>query len=146
MNVAMFLTPRFQVVCIQKGATMRQALERMAQHGYTAVPIVDEEDGYVGTLTEGDLLRKLTDEKLTIDDTERIPLASVARSTKNTPIEATTEIEEILSYAIDQNFVPVIDSRGVLMGIVTRKAIIQRCLKLLGADGLDILSRKIDDA
>lgn len=132
MNVAMFLTPRFEVVCIAERATMRQALERMASHRYTAVPLIDEDGCYVGTLTEGDLLRKMTDERLTIDDAERVPLATVARATRNEPIEVTVEIERILSRAIDQNFVPVVDSRGVLMGIVTRKAIIQRCLSLLG--------------
>ena len=133
MNVAMFLTPRSEVVCISDTSTMRQALERLGRNRYTAVPLVDAEGCYVGTLTEGDLLRKLIEDRLTVDDTERIPLASVRRDTDHVPIQVMAEIEGILAYAIDQNFVPVVDSRGVLMGIVTRRVIIQRCLTLLGA-------------
>ena len=49
MNVAFFLTPKSEVVWLLEHATMRQALERMERHGYTAVPLLDEEGRYVGT-------------------------------------------------------------------------------------------------
>ncbi len=35
---------------------MRQVIERMEHHGYTAIPLIDKTGKYVGTLTEGDLL------------------------------------------------------------------------------------------
>ena len=59
MNIAFFLTPKNEVVCENQDATMRQVMEKMEHYGYTAIPIIDREGKYVGTLTEGDLLWKL---------------------------------------------------------------------------------------
>ena len=36
-------------------------------------------------------------------------------------------MEDLVDKALNQNFVPVVDDRGVFIGIVKRKAIIQFC-------------------
>lgn len=59
MNIAFFLLPKKDVVVLTPQSTMRQALEKMEYHRYTAIPLIDGEGKYVGTLSEGDLLRKL---------------------------------------------------------------------------------------
>ena len=59
MNIALFLVPKSEVVCLAQNSTMRQALEKMEYHRYTAVPLIDEHGKYAGTMTEGDLLWKL---------------------------------------------------------------------------------------
>lgn len=51
MNVAFFLLPKNEVVFLPVTATMRQALEKMEFHRYTAVPLIDEEGKYTGTIT-----------------------------------------------------------------------------------------------
>ncbi|MGM0879315.1 MAG: CBS domain-containing protein, partial [Bacillota bacterium] len=56
MNVAFFLIPKNEVIY---DWTMRQAMEKMEYHRYTAVPILDKNGHYLGTLTEGDFLWKL---------------------------------------------------------------------------------------
>jgi CBS domain-containing protein len=45
------------LVTISPGATAREALELMRQHGHAALPVVDEGGRLVGLLTETDLLR-----------------------------------------------------------------------------------------
>ena len=64
MNIAFFLTPKSEVVYENIDANMRQVIERMERHGYTAVPMIDKEGRYVGTLTEGDLLWKVKNTKM----------------------------------------------------------------------------------
>ena len=44
------------------------------------------------------------------------------------PVRVTASAEELISRALDQNFVPVVDDRDMFMGIVTRRAIISYCL------------------
>jgi len=56
MNVAFFVTPKSRVVWVNASGTLVQAIERMRPNGYTAVPVLDDRGGYVGTLTEGDIL------------------------------------------------------------------------------------------
>ena len=43
MNVAFFLLPKSEVVWLSPHATLRQALERMERHRYSAVPLVDDD-------------------------------------------------------------------------------------------------------
>ena len=58
-SVAFFLVPKKEVAYLPINCTMCQAMERMEHRGYTAVPIIDEDNKYIGTLTEGDLLSNL---------------------------------------------------------------------------------------
>ena len=60
-----------------------------------------------------------------------MPLADVPRHVVNHPVHIDAEMEELLSRATDQNFVPVVDSRDVFIGIVRRRDLIQYCLRLV---------------
>ena len=59
MNILFFLTPKKEVACLPADDTLRQAMERMKYHGYTAVPLLTKEGKYAGTITEGDILRAM---------------------------------------------------------------------------------------
>jgi CBS domain-containing protein len=125
MKIAFFLTPKADVAWVSATSTMRQAIERMEHHRYTAIPVLTSEGRYEGTLTEGDLLwhMKLQPE-LRFTDTERVPLAAVTRRQKLRPVDIDAEIEALLDLALDQNFVPVVDGRDVFIGIVRRRSIL----------------------
>ena len=47
------------------------------------------------------------------------------RITWNKPIKIYAKLEQVLSQVMDQNFVPVVDDRGMFMGIITRKSVMQ---------------------
>lgn len=137
MNVAFFLTPKSEVAWIPLGATLRQALERMHHHRYAAVPILDLDGCYVGTLTEGDMLWYLTRTPgVRLDDVESLRVHDVPRRLEVRAVDVLTEIDQLLHVAIDQNFVPVVDSRNVLMGIVRRRAILEYFAEKLAKDRL----------
>ncbi len=110
--------------------TMRQALERMEYNSYTAVPLIDERGRYAGTLTEGDLLWKFKNTpNLTMKDTEKIPLKDVPRRLNNQPVRIYAKIQDLLSLAMEQNFVPVVDDNDVFIGIVRRREIMEHFSK-----------------
>ena len=80
MNIAFFLLPKSEVVYLPLYCTMRQALEKMEYHRYTAVPLLDRRGKYVGTLTEGDLLWKMKNTPgLSFEGTEKVALKEVPR-------------------------------------------------------------------
>lgn len=56
MNILFFLTPKAMCSYVEADATIRQAMERMENSGYTALPVLDSEGHYKGVITEGDLL------------------------------------------------------------------------------------------
>lgn len=124
MNIAFFITPKHESVCLEKDATMRQALEKMEYHRYTAIPIVDKQGRYVGTLTEGDLLWKMKNTpNLTFEGTNKISLRKVPKNMSNHPVSINAEIEEVVDLIMMQNFVPVVDDQEIFVGIITRKAV-----------------------
>ena len=125
MKIAFFLTPKADVAWVPTTCTVRQAIERMENHSYTAVPVLTPEGRYDSTLTEGDLLWFMKQHpEVRFWDTERVHLADVTRRMVLKPVDIDAEIEALLSLAIDQNFVPVVDGRGVFIGIVRRRSVL----------------------
>ncbi|QAT40741.1 CBS domain-containing protein [Clostridium sp. JN-9] len=134
MNIAFFLTPKNDVAFENVNSTMRQALEKMDFHKYTAIPIIDDEGKYVGTLTEGDLLRKLKNTpNLNFNNTNKIIINDIPRRMHNKAVFINADIEDLISLSINQNFVPVVDDNNVFIGIIKRSDIINYCYKNLAA-------------
>lgn len=110
---------------------MRQALEKMEYHQYSAVPLLDKEGKYVGTLTEGDLLWKIKRTPgLTFGGTSKILIKDIELHRNNIPISINAEMEDIVSKAMEQNFVPVTDDNNIFIGIITRRDIINFLSKI----------------
>ena len=126
MNIAFFLIPKNEVICLPLNCTMRQALEKMEYHRYTAVPLIDEHGKYAGTITEGDLLWNMKNTQgLTFADTEKVRIKEIPRRMTNNSVRIDAEIEDLLSLAIVQNFVPVVDDSEIFIGIIRRREIIE---------------------
>ena len=138
MNIAFFLTPKSEVVYENIDANMRQVIERMERHGYTAVPMIDKEGRYVGTLTEGDLLWKLKNTpELNFQNVNTVKLKDIPRRVRHKSVCISSNIESLISLAISQNFVPVIDDNGIFIGIIKRSDIINYCYNNLYKDKIN---------
>ena len=125
MNILFFLRPKSGVTYLTLGNSLRQGLEKMRNSGYTEVPVVDKEGNYIGTVSQGDFLWKILDESFTnMQMAERTKIDELV-SKRNAPVRINTTMEDLLSKAVDQNFVPVVDDFGAFVGIITRKAIIK---------------------
>lgn len=131
MKITFFLIPKNEVIYLPLNSTMRQALEKMEYHRFTAIPLIDEHGKYAGTITEGDLLWKLKNTPdLPFAGTERIMLEEVPRRLTNTPVRINSEMEDLVSLAVMQNFVPVLDDSDIFIGIIRRREIIEYYAKL----------------
>ncbi|MCI6275158.1 MAG: CBS domain-containing protein [Clostridium sp.] len=128
MNIAFFLTPKSEVIYENIESNMRQVIERMEYHGYTAIPLINNQGKYVGTLTEGDILWKLkSDPKLNFSNTQRVKVHDIPRRIKHKSVTINSTIESLMSLAASQNFVPVVDDEGTFIGIIKRSDIINYC-------------------
>ncbi len=113
-------------------ATLRQTLERMEHHRYTSVPILDKDGGYAGTLTEGDLLWFMKNNpEVSFDQTHKVKLSEVEMRLSNRPVSIDANMEDLISLAKVQNFVPVVDDMNRFIGIVRRSDIIDYCEKMV---------------
>ncbi|SEU08580.1 CBS domain-containing protein [Paenibacillus sp. NFR01] len=133
MNIAFFLLPKQEVACVTLDSTLRQTLERMEYHRYTAVPILTHQGEYAGTVTEGDLLWYMKDSGGTInfENASKYLLKDVPLRMNNLPVSIDADMEDLIKLAKVQNFVPVVDDMNRFIGIVRRSQIIEYCEKIV---------------
>ena len=125
MNILFFLTPKDEVAHVDDADTMRQVLEKMEHHGYTAIPLLGGDGRYIGTITEGDLLWFLKDRNFpNLHLLEDMPITSITRRRDNQAVKIDESMENLFDKVMNQNFVPVVDDKNVFIGIVTRKDIL----------------------
>ncbi len=102
------------------------------------VPILDEEELFVGLLSHRDLLAysisKLADiDPLAQSEVDRhIPIKDVMR-TEIATTTAATDLKKAISSMLENKFgcLPVIDDKGYLVGIITDEDIIRLTIRLL---------------
>lgn len=130
MNIMYFLTPKIQVTCLRDDLTLRQALEKMDSCTYTALPMLDAEGHYIGTITEGDILRYIKKAGFPgLREIEKTPLVDIPARRAVIPARASASMEELFTTSLEQNFVPVVDDRGVFIGIITRRSIMKHFIE-----------------
>ena len=125
MNVLFFLTPKSQVKYIDETMSVRQALEVMDSYRYSTIPLLSKDGKLVGTISEGDLLFYLKNHPFcNLSELDATNILKVKRNRDYLPIKANVEMSDLISAAINQNFVPVLDDQMNFIGMVTRKSII----------------------
>ena len=137
MNIAFFLKPKSQVAYLHAGNTLRQGLEKMRRHGFTAVPVIDREGMYLGVVSERDFLYRLLDAgSVEAADANGHTVADLVSDTRFEAVTIDADMDILFNRIIEQNFVPVIDSRGMFSGIVTRKDVLMHMKHRL-TDGIN---------
>jgi CBS-domain-containing membrane protein len=128
MNILFFLTPKSEVTYLRDDWTLRQAIEKLERSGYRAIPLLDTQGHYVGTVTEGDILWTLKKRyDMNLKAAENVSILTAERRVECRPVSINATMEDLIQLAMNQNFVPVIDDNKIFIGIVTRKDIIRFC-------------------
>lgn len=126
MNILFFLKPKAELDLVYENDTIGMAMERIEDHQFSSIPMINEKTGkYIGTLSEGDLLRALRQNAGSPIGSENRSVMTVRRKRDYKSVRADSNIEELFAYVKEQNFVPVVDDTGVLIGIVLRSTILE---------------------
>lgn len=129
-NVLFLLTPKAQTSCLKDNMNIRQALEKMKAHGHSAIPLITKDGEYIGTVSEGDLLNHIVENNVyDLEDLENVSIKDLKRKEDFSAVKVEADISELVEEIVNNNFVPVVDDRNVLMGIVTRKTVMQTLIR-----------------
>lgn len=125
MNTAMLLKPKSLVSYIFGDLTAAEGLKEFIANGYTAVPVIDREGLYLGVVSERDFLYRMLDtgDISSISD-GGVTVGELASTERFEPVTIDASVETLFARIIEQNFVPVVDSRGMFSGIVTRRDVL----------------------
>jgi len=126
MNIAKFLIPKVNTSYLLENQTVRQGLEKLRHHGYSAIPVLKESGEFYGCVSEGDFLRHVMDSGSTnLKDHENRKIADIMRDDFCPALTIVASIDEVVEQIQRQNFVPVVDDRNLFCGIVTRRDVIR---------------------
>ena len=133
MNIAAIMIPKISTVFFHENDTIRQGLERFRVHGYTAVPVLNDQEQYIGSVTEGDFLRHLLSVQTTsLYVLEQSRIESIVRRDFCPALSIDASLKQVISAALNQNFIPIVDSRNILCGILTRLIVFKYIAEILG--------------
>ena len=129
-NILSFLTPKSETLYLKINSTIRQTLERFDYYKYSVVPLLDDEGKYVTTISEGDILRYIkNDAYFDIRIAESVKVGNIEKYRPYKALTIFSSFEEVIKLSLEQNFIPIIDDRGVYIGIIKRKSIIDFLVK-----------------
>ena len=130
MNILALLTPKIQTLYLNSNSSLRQAIEKFDYHKFSVVPIIDDQGKFITTLSEGDLLRYMKKcGDFSLDESNKIQLLEIERHRPYKALDISTDYETIVELSLSQNFVPIVDDRGVYIGIIRRRHVIESLRK-----------------
>lgn len=125
MDIIAFVKPKREVIYVFDDTSVQEALHTLEQYRYTSIPIINREGFYVGTISEGDFLWEIKKNyQCDFDDMANNTVSSVHRHRDYSTVDINAGMDELIVKAADQNFVPIVDDKGIFIGIVTRKTIL----------------------
>ncbi len=126
MNIPFLLKPKSKIAYLYDFNTIRQGLEKIKNHGFTAIPVIGKDGSYIGTVSEGDFLWHLVGhDSGEMKEQEEYSILDIVRLDWNPAVKISETMDELLLRVMEQNFVPVVDDRNLFMGIITRKDVIK---------------------
>ncbi len=130
MNIFNFIIPKSLVEYITVDSTVRQGLEKMQFHRYVAIPVLDADGKYLGTLRNDDVLHYFL-KKGTFDTktAEKTQVGEILNAAYSKPLYHNASMEELFELVKEHNFVPVVDDRGCFIGMVLRRDVMNFLLR-----------------
>ncbi len=122
MNILRFIIPKSLVEYIETDSTVRQGLEKMKYHRYVAIPVLDSEGVYVGTLRNDDIYKYLLNRRgLNYERAEKTSVMEILDMGYLKPLLHSATFEQLFDRVKEHNFVPVVDDRGCFIGLILRR-------------------------
>ena len=125
MNIMRFVVPKSRVEFVTVDQTVRQAFEKMRYHRYVAIPVIDGDGRYVGTLRNDDIFAYFLDSgSFDTRAAEKDIVEGVINKDYLLPLYHNASMEDLIGKVGEHNFVPIVDDRGCFVGIILRRDIL----------------------
>ncbi|WP_326834988.1 CBS domain-containing protein [Amycolatopsis rhabdoformis] len=119
------------VVTISPGAPVKEAAEVLSEHGFTALPVVDDDERLVGIVTEADLISQVPADARSahLRPEPSAPVDTAVASVMTTPataMSAGTDVADLCQALVDGRIraMPIVEGSR-LVGIVTRGDVVR---------------------
>lgn len=118
-----FLTPADKLAVIIDSHNIDHAKLLLSHMTFSRVPVVTEDNHFVGTIGLNDIVQYQVGQELSDDELQQ----DIALITKRdvTTVRENYELADALRKLIDESFLPVLGEEDEFLGIITRKSILK---------------------
>ncbi|MCY9807333.1 CBS domain-containing protein [Lentilactobacillus senioris] len=117
--------PAERVATVNENNNLQHVFLVLTKIKYSKIPVLDNDNHFKGLIS----LAMITDQMLNNDGIDGHRLENIlVKDVMQTDVHAIYErenLEVILRYLVDENFLPYIDEDDVFMGIITRREILK---------------------
>ena len=144
IQVREVLTPRTEIIALQRGATLSQFLDIYSNNAHTRFPVYkDSVDDVIGIISSKDVLRIMSSRGLSQNDS----VTDVIRDAFFVP--ETKRISELFDEMrrSGNQMAMIVDEYGGLAGLVTLKRLVEEVVGAVGEEGVALEEeyQEIDD-
>ena len=132
MEVREVMTPRTEIISVERGARLGDLLETYAEHAHTRVPIYKNDvDNIIGIISAKDVLRAISVKGIGLEES----VAEVTRDVYFVPeTKRAAELFDELRQSGNQLAI-VVDEFGGVAGLVTLKRLLEEVVGPVGEEG-----------
>ena len=129
-NAAFFLTPKSELVFLKRDATVRQGTEKLGNHPFWEIIVIDDEGKLTGIFSAKDLLIAYRHiEGLSFETAHQFKIKDIFKEGKESNLRTVyidTPEDDLVAIGAKQNIIPVVDSVNTFIGIVRRADLLQQ--------------------
>lgn len=124
MKAKELIISKNKVVTIYSDITIKEALDILLKSNLSCIPVLERDSKrYLYSISAYGLLKKVSEAKQ-LSAVNDEPVSKVGVERLLVPCSIDTDARALVDLVVNQNFVPIVDEKGVFQGIVTRKAVI----------------------
>ncbi|MGW5718599.1 CBS domain-containing protein [Amycolatopsis sp. NPDC003865] len=118
------------VITVHPWTSAKEAAELLSAHGFTALPVVDDDDRLIGIVTEADLIRgRIPADPRYVHEPRESAAGKTVGDLMTTPVTAMdsgTDVADLCQALVDARIraMPIVDGSAVV-GIVTRGDVVR---------------------
>ena len=119
------MIPKSLVEYIYTESTVRQAIEKMNFHRYTAIPVLDRDGTYISTLRNDDIIKYIFEHgSFDMGSAEDIRAMELVDKRHSKPLPHSASLDELIERVKEHNMVPIVDDRGCFIGLILRREVL----------------------
>lgn len=143
-EIASLMIPASEVTVVQPEWLLERALLVLTRKGMNSVPVINERNQLEGVISKThilDLITKLNENEIDFSGLAKYTVKD-AMDKNHSGILANSIFSFAFEVLVHRSYIPIIDLKGQLVGILTRKVLMEKVIEFFKEEYLQTISGK----
>lgn len=125
-----YLVPAEDLALVMSNHKVSHVVLLLTSNGYSRIPVMSPDKHYMGTISMSDILSYQSQQGLSDQEMAELEIEQMLDNHIEV-LSDQADLTEIFHQVVDYPFLPVVDSAGIFLGIITRKQVLKSVNSLL---------------